>query len=101
MRNLILKKDQKKAISFVVLNICAIASYFFLAFVSKKAFAWESPAITLWPASGLANALANPDAGQSVIAGDSQANAFLETNARKKYDAIAQIFRTTKDIAFF
>ena len=58
MRNLILKKDQKKAISFVVLNICAIASYFFLAFVSKKAFAWESPAITLWPASGLANALA-------------------------------------------
>ena len=58
MRNFILNTTRKEAISFVLLNFCAIASYFFLAFVSKKAFAWESPAITLWPASGLANALA-------------------------------------------
>ena len=58
MRNFIHNTERKKAISFVVLNICAIASYFFLAYVSKKAFTWESPAITLWPSSGLANALA-------------------------------------------
>ena len=58
MRSLILNKEQKNAISIVVLNFCAIASYFFIAFVAKKAFTLESQAIVLWPASGLANALA-------------------------------------------
>ena len=58
MRNLLLNLKRKETISCVVLNICVIASYFFLALVSKKALDWESQAIIFWPASGLANALA-------------------------------------------
>ena len=57
MKDLIFYQEKNKRIYFFVLNIFAIVSYFFLAFISKKAFAWESPAITLWPASGFANAL--------------------------------------------
>ena len=49
--------ERNKAISFAVLNIGAISAYFVLALLAKEAFAWQSTAITLWPASGLANAL--------------------------------------------
>ncbi len=47
----------RKAIGIIGINLFAIASYFLLAILAKAGFAWESSAVTLWPAAGLANAL--------------------------------------------
>ncbi len=47
----------KKFVDFISINLVAISAYFLLALLAKEAFAWQSTAITLWPASGLANAL--------------------------------------------
>ena len=47
----------KKFVDLISINLAAISAYFVLAVLAKEAFAWKSIAITLWPASGLANAL--------------------------------------------
>ncbi|ABX09432.1 Signal transduction histidine kinase [Prochlorococcus marinus str. MIT 9211] len=47
----------KKFVDLISINLAAISGYFLLALLAKEAFAWQSTAITLWPASGLANAL--------------------------------------------
>ncbi|KGG14856.1 Membrane associated sensory histidine kinase [Prochlorococcus sp. MIT 0602] len=47
----------KKFVGLISINLLAISGYFLLALLAKEAFAWQSTAITLWPASGLANAL--------------------------------------------
>ena len=47
----------KKFVDLISINLVAISAYFLLALLAKEAFAWKSIAITLWPASGLANAL--------------------------------------------
>ncbi|KGG14196.1 MULTISPECIES: sensor histidine kinase [Prochlorococcus] len=47
----------KKFVDLISINLVAISAYFLLALLAKEAFAWQSTAITLWPASGLANAL--------------------------------------------
>ncbi len=48
----------KKGFELVGTNLLAIGIYFILAMFAKAGFSWQSSAITLWPASGFANAIA-------------------------------------------
>ncbi len=47
---------QKKLPQIFFLNLLAIIFYVLLALFAKAGFSWQSSAITLWPASGLASA---------------------------------------------
>ena len=50
-------KKAKAGLKIIGLNLLAIATYLLLAILAKEGFSWQSSAITLWPASGFANAL--------------------------------------------
>ena len=58
----------RKGLKFLGINLLAIAIYALLALLAKAGFAWESSAITLWPASGFASAMAIAH-GWSVLPG--------------------------------
>ncbi len=47
----------RRGFALIGINLFAIVTYFLLAILAKAGFSWQSSAITLWPASGLANAL--------------------------------------------
>ena len=51
-------QEMKKGLKLIGINLLAISGYFLLAMFAKAGFSWQSSAITLWPASGFANALA-------------------------------------------
>ncbi len=51
------KNNGRSRFTLIGINLLAIAAYFLLAILAKAGFSWQSSAITLWPASGLANAL--------------------------------------------
>ncbi len=51
------KKKGRRRFWLIGINLLAIATYFLLAMLAKAGFSWQSSAITLWPASGFANAL--------------------------------------------
>jgi len=50
------KRKGRSGFTLIGINLLAIAAYFLLAVLAKAGFSWQSSAITLWPASGLANA---------------------------------------------
>tara|TARA_Y100001968_G_scaffold331749_1_gene387514 strand:- start:369 stop:1868 length:1500 start_codon:yes stop_codon:yes gene_type:complete len=50
-------KKGRAGFRLIGINLLAITTYFLLALLAKAGFSWQSSAITLWPASGLANAL--------------------------------------------
>ena len=53
-----MRKNKRRSIAALIgINLLTISTYFLLAILAKAGFSWQSSAITLWPASGLANAL--------------------------------------------
>ena len=50
-------KKGRRRFGLIGINLLVITIYFLLAVLAKAGFSWQSSAITLWPASGFANAL--------------------------------------------
>ncbi len=61
-------QKMKKGLELIGINLLAISGYFLLAMFAKAGFSWQTSAITLWPASGFANALALTS-GWSILPG--------------------------------